>query len=216
MTERKTAIIYARVSIIRQAEEELPIEGQVDQCRVKAEALGADVVKVFRDDGKSGRSDVRPAFQDAINYCDIFSPTYLITWSSSRFARNRVDASYYKERRLKQAGVELVYVSMDVDTSTTGGWLLDGVMELFDELYSRQVSADTLRSMVKNAKAGYWNGGTPVLGYESAPAEDNPKRKRLRIVSHEAETVRRIFSMRLDGHGAKTIAIKMNEKGLLN
>lgn len=216
MSERKTAIVYARVSTTRQADEELPIDGQIEHCKAKAESLGADVIKVFRDDGRSGRNDDRPAFQDAINFCDIRNPDFLITWSSSRFARNRVDASYYKERRLKQAGVELVYVSMDVDTSTTGGWLLDGVLELFDELYSKQIAADTMRSMVKNAKAGYWNGGTPALGYTSVPAEDNPKRKRLQVVPHEAEIVRKMFSMRVDGHGAKKIAIKMNELGLLN
>lgn len=211
----KTAIIYARVSTTKQADEELPVESQIAQCRKKAEELGAEVVKVYRDDGLSGRSDTRPAFRSAIDYASVYSPTYLITWSSSRFARNKVDAGVYKAS-LAKAGTQLVYVSMNVDTSTNEGWLIDGVMELFDELYSRQVSADTLRSMVKNASEGYWNGGRPPLGYAPVPDADNPKRKRLQVVEHEAIIVREMFDLRSNGQGAMAIATLLNEKGSTN
>lgn len=215
MPNEKTAVIYARVSTVRQAEEELPVESQVEQCQRKAEELGARVLKVFRDDGISGRSDSRPAFQDSINYCDLFEPDFFICWSSSRFARNKVDAGFYK-RRLQKANVQLTYVSMQVDHSTNEGWLLDGVMELFDELYSRQVSADTMRSMLKNARSGYWNGGRAPLGFEAVPDEQDPKRKRLRPVDHEADLVRQVFRMRVDGLGARAIAMKLNETGRLH
>jgi Resolvase, N terminal domain len=41
----KRAIIYARVSSKRQADDGLPIESQLDRCRAKAMALGAEVVR---------------------------------------------------------------------------------------------------------------------------------------------------------------------------
>ncbi len=86
----KTAVIYARVSTVRQADEELPIASQIEQCKAKAESLGARVDRVFVDEGKSGRTDERQAFQDAINYCELAFPTYLVTWSTSRFSRNKL------------------------------------------------------------------------------------------------------------------------------
>ena len=38
----KKAIIYARVSTVRQADDGVSMESQIEQCRVKAAALGAD------------------------------------------------------------------------------------------------------------------------------------------------------------------------------
>ncbi|EGW52998.1 recombinase family protein [Candidatus Endoriftia persephonae] len=159
----KTAVIYARVSTARQAEDELPLESQIQQCAAKAESLGARVDRIFVDEGRSGRYDDRPDFQAAIAYCEVMSPDYLITWSTSRFARNKIDAGMYK-LRLAKAGIDIQYVSLNIDRNTDGGWVTESVLELFDELYSRQVSADTTRSMLKNAQEGYFNGGRVPFG----------------------------------------------------
>ena len=212
----KTAIIYARVSTTRQAEEELPVEGQIERCRAKAAELGAAVVEVFRDDGLSGQRADRPDFQESLNYCASFSPDYYITWSSSRLARNKVEASLAK-KLLAEVETQLVYVSTPLDLSSDSGWLLDGMFELMDEWQSKTTARDTLRSMVKIAEEGYWCGGRPPMGLEVVPAEDNPKRKRVRMVPHEAEIVREIFRLRTEeGIGAKSIAVLMNEAGKLN
>lgn len=211
----KTAIIYARVSTARQAEEELPVEGQVDKCRQKAAELGARVVQVFTDEGISGTLESRPAFQDAISYARTFQPDYLITWSTSRFARNKVDAGLYKQH-LAKAGVELVYVSMQIDRESDAGWLTEGIMEIFDEFYSRQIAADTKRSQIRAAQQGYFLGGRVPFGYQVVPAPDDPKRKRLAPEETEAAVVRRIFELRAEGYGAKTIAVMLNERGHTN
>lgn len=212
----KTAIIYARVSDRKQADEELPIAGQLEQCRAKAAALGATVLRVFVDEGLSGRYESRRGFQDAVLYAETYAPDYLITWSTSRFARNRVDASLYK-RRLQKAGTSLVYVTVDIDTSTDAGWLLDGILEIMDEHYSRQVAADTRRSLLKNAREGRWNGGRPPFGYEVVPDPADPKRRRLTPLPAEAAIARRIFELRAhQGLGARAIAILLNEEGHTN
>lgn len=211
----KRAVVYARVSTVRQAEDELPIHSQVDRCVEKAEALEATVDRVFKDEGISGTTDSRPAFRDAIDYCETFTPDYLIVWSTSRFARNRIDAGLYK-MKLRRAGVELVYVSQPIDGSTDAGWMTESILELFDEFYSRQISADTLRSMIKNARDGFWNGGREPLGYRSVPALDNPKRKRLEIEPSEAWIVREVFALRLKDLGSSRIASNLNDRGILN
>lgn len=98
-----TAIIYGRVSTVRQADDGLPIESQVQQAKAKAEALGAKVLQIFLDEGISGRSSKRPAFQGAVNFCSLTKVDYFICWSTSRFARNKIDAASYK-RTLKRWG----------------------------------------------------------------------------------------------------------------
>lgn len=207
----KRAIIYARVSSKRQADDGLPIESQLDRCRAKAEALGAEVLKEFVDGGISGTTDKRPAFQEAINFCSLMNVDYFITWSSSRFARNLLDAGRYK-LVLQTYRTRLTYASSDVDVTTDDGWLMDNFFALFDEHVSRRVSSDTRRSMLKAAGDGYFMGGRVPFGY--AAIADG---KRRRLVPHpvEAETVKRVFDMSLQGHGVKIIAMTMNDAGML-
>ena len=211
----KTAVIYCRVSTARQAEEELPIQSQQQRCEDKARALDATVLRVYSDEGLSGQSGDRPAFQQAILYCETHNPTYFVTWSTSRFARNRLDAQLYK-RRLSQSSVTLVYAGMEIDRDTDGGWLTEGILELFDEFTSKQIAADTRRSMIKAAQGGYWCGGHPPFGYRSVPAVDDPRRRRLDILPDEAMIVQRMFALRAQGVGAKPLAMALNQDGHLN
>ena len=211
--DEKTAVIYARVSTSRQADDGLPLESQIERCEAKAEQLGARVVKCFVDGGISGRVEQRPEFQAAIDYCETYGPSYLITWSTSRFARDRGVAYLYKQR-LARAGVDIAYVSVDIDRSDDSGMLLEGVFELLDEWQSHQTSKDTTRSMVRNAQRGYWNGARPPFGYETRPAADDERRKRLQPNESEAWIVRRIFDMRLSGPGVRRIAQQLNADGI--
>lgn len=210
-----TAVIYCRVSTARQAEDELPLASQEQRCADKAAALGATVLRVYRDEGRSGQSEDRAAFQAAILFCETHAPAYLITWNTARFARNRLDAQLYK-RRLARAGVALVYAGLDIDRDSDGGWLTEGILELFDEYACKQIAADTRRSMIKAAQGGYWCGGRAPLGYRAAPDPSDPRRKRLTVVEEEAAIVRRVFGLRAEGLGSRAIAVALNAEGLIN
>lgn len=207
----KRAIIYGRVSTRRQADDGLPIESQLDHCRSKASALGSVVLREFVDGGISGTTDKRPAFQDALNYCAVHQVDYFICWSSSRFARNHLDAGNYKGV-LDGYGTRLVYSSTEVDIRTDDGWFMDAISAVIDERYSRQVASDTRRSMVKNARDGFFCGGRVPFGYAVVP---DGKRRRLAPHPVEGRLVERIFNMALSGAmGAKAIAMQLNRDGL--
>ncbi|MHA7600793.1 recombinase family protein [Alicycliphilus sp. T452] len=206
----KRAIIYARVSSKRQADDGLPLESQIEHCRAKAEALGAIVSKVFVDGGKTGRTDLRAAFQDALNYCAVMDVDYFITWSSSRFARNHLDAGKYKAL-LARYGTRLLYSSTELDIRTDDGWFVDAISAVIDERYSRQVSTDTRRSMLKAARDGFFLGGRVPFGYVSVP---EGKRKRLAVHPTEGSVVKTIFGMSLRGCGTKLIAMQLNAQGM--
>ncbi|MBU1652648.1 recombinase family protein [bacterium] len=206
----KTAIIYARVSTVRQADEGLPIESQIDQARRKAEQLDAKIVGIYKDEGISGRTSKRAAFQAAIDACAEGKVTYFITWSSSRFSRNRIDAASYKAL-LKRYQTRLVYVSCDIDLRSEDSWLPDVMFEVMDEAYSRAISKDTRRSMLQNARDGHFNGGRVPFGFE-AVAEG--RRKRLKPHSTEAAVVRDMFDLYLSGLGYKEISMRLNALGI--
>ncbi len=207
----KRALIYARVSSKRQAADGLPVDSQLEQCRVKAEALGATVMREFVDGGISGTTDKRPAFQEAMAYCEAMDIDYFITWHSSRFARNVADASRWK-LYLQTTRTKLVYVSGEYNVETDDGWLMDGINSLLDENYSRRVSTDTRRSMLKAARDGFFMGARVPFGYASVP---DGKRRRLAIHPGEAEVIKKIYGLSLQGVGVKLIALTLNDSGQL-
>lgn len=207
----KRAVIYARVSTDRQAEEGLSIDSQIESCRRKADDLNAAVLHVFRDEGISGTTDARPGFRTAINRCAMGDVDYFICWSSSRFARDQADAIAYK-RELQGYGTKMVYAQSSIDLDSHEGWMLDSFQQVIDESYSRQVSADTKRSMMKAAGEGYFMGGRLPFGYQTEQ-EPGTQRRRLVPLEHEALVVRMIFDWAAQGVGAKLIAERLNGQG---
>ena len=206
----RVAVIYARVSTARQADDGLPVESQLEQCKAKAQALGARVLQIFRDDGISGRTTRRPAFLDAIEFCERQRVDLFICWSTSRFARNRVDAALHK-RSLERVGTRLVYVSQDFGESDDA-WLTEAIIEVIDEQYSRTIAKDTRRSMAKNARDGYFNGGRVPFGFRAIAAG---KRRKLEPLEAEAVVVRTMYRWYVDGDGFKEIAQRLNGAELL-
>jgi site-specific DNA recombinase len=207
----KTAIVYARVSTVRQADDGLPIASQIEQATLKAAAMGAKLLKVFMDEGISGTTSKRPAFQDAVSFCAQANVDYFIVWSTSRFARNKLDAASYKQQ-LKRHGTRVVYVSCEIDSDTDEGWFSESIFEIVDEHYSRVISKDTRRSMLKNAADGYFNGGRIPFGFITV---ESGKRKKLKVEPLEAKTVADIFRTYIEGAGTKEIALRLNKHGLL-
>lgn len=210
----KRALVYLRVSTKDQVEEEVSLPAQAEAAARVAEKLGATVERTFEDEGRSAFKQAnRPGFEAAIDYATTRGLDYFITWSSSRFARNLFEATVYKHE-LDRAGVELVYVSAPVDRTTNEGWLYDSIMQVFDELRSRDTSKDTKRSLIHNAEQGYFVGGIAPYGFASIPAPDNPKRRKLVPLPEEAIRVQEVFQMRSCGMGGAAIAAKFNAQGI--
>lgn len=207
----KRAVIYARVSTQRQADDGVSMESQIEQCRVKARALEADVVEVFRDDGVSGRTDNRPGFQAALAYCAAHRVSYFVCWSTSRFGRNLEDA-LKNANQLRDWGTKAAYVHQDIDLETDAGWMLGVMTGMMDEIYSRNVARDTLRSMITASRDGFFVGGRAPFGYQ---IERVGKRSKLAVHEDHAAIVRTMYGLALnEGLGAQAVALRMNAAGL--
>lgn len=211
----KTAVIYARVSDKKQVEKNLSIPAQMEACEERAKKLNLNVVKIYLEKGKSAWYGNRPEFEDAITYCEVNEVDYFITWDTARFSRDHVNGPLSRYR-LRSAGTKIEYLTVDIDPETDGGFILETVYQLTDELKSRKTSADTKRSMIKNAQSGYFNGGQPPFGFKVVSALDDDKRKKLQKDMQEAPVVKKIFELRLNGLGAKSIAGNLNERGISN
>lgn len=217
----KRAAIYARVSTGKQAAGELSLPDQINQCRKFAEAKGFEIVAEFIDPGVSARNDRRPEFQRMINLaCAPHRPfDVILVHSQSRLFRNAKDLHVYRDR-LDSAAVRFQSATQDIGEGDAAD-IVSGVVGLFDEFQSKETAKHVSRSMIENAKQGFWNGSRAPFGYRTYAAETRGARvkKKLEVDPPEAETVRRIFRLYVLGDGGsgplgvKQIAKRFNAEG---
>ena len=163
---------------------------------------------VFADEGISGtQTKKRTEFNRMIRMCKKKKIDLVITKSISRFARNTVDCLEYV-RQLKDLGIGVIFEKENINT-------LKMTSEFMIALYGSFAQAES-ESISKNVSWGkekaFREGKVPfqykhLLGYRKG-ADGKPE-----IVPEEAETVRLIFSLYLDGYTLLNIAqILMNQK----
>lgn len=199
------AALYMRVSTGRQAEHDLSIPDQRTQLRSWCIANGHDIVAEFVEAGASGGDDRRPAFQQMIERaCDgEHAFDVIVVHSYSRFFREAFDQEFYLRKLAKQL-VKVVSITQPVgDEREPVHAMMRKVIALFDEYQSKENAKHVLRSMKENARQGFWNGATCPLGYKLVEAERRGAKikKRLSIDPVEAETVRLIYRLYLNGDG---------------
>ncbi|MEZ5920527.1 MAG: recombinase family protein [Parvularculaceae bacterium] len=195
--------LYARVSTIRQAEQNISIPDQVKRMRRYAEARGFEVVAVYEELGASGREEKRPEFQRMIDAACAKPKVFdvILIHSFSRFFRDEVQFEVYR-RRLEKHGVAVLSITQEMSEGP-GGELTRRIIALTDEMRSKEDAKHVSHGMEENARQGFWNGAKPPFGYKTVAAEKRGDRikKKLSIDTKDAATVRLIFDLFLKGDG---------------
>ncbi|MDP2581328.1 recombinase family protein [Shimia thalassica] len=216
----QSAILYARVSSNRQAENDLSIPDQLRRMRAFCKLIGIKVVHEYKD-ARTGREMSGRSIEEIIDLVENGSEqiTMLIVHSFSRLARDAYEAEGVR-RRLEGCGVQIVSITQPIEDSPVGN-LLRQVINVFDEYTSNEIAKHVTRTMTLNAEQGYWNGGVPPFGYFAADAGTRGKKtkKKLAVDPSESEDIRLIFTLYLDGDGrsgpmgVKKVAQWMNANG---
>jgi site-specific DNA recombinase len=213
--------VYLRVSTGRQAEHDLSIPDQKAQTQAWVAQRGWIIAAEYVEPGASATDDRRPEFQKMIERaCDgenIFD--VIVVHSFSRFFRDAFGLEFYV-RKLAKHGVRLVSITQELGDDPAQV-MMRQVIALFDEYQSKENAKHVLRSMKENARQGFWNGARPPFGFKAIEVERRGARikKRLSIDPVEAETVRLMFRLFLEGDGGsgpkgvKAIAVWLNEYG---
>ena len=198
------AVAYARFSSDNQREES--IDAQLRAIKKYCSEHEIVLLATYADRGISGTSDNRPEFQRLISDSEKGAFDMVIVHKLDRFARNRFDSAIYR-RHLKQRGVRLVSVLENLQ-DTPESVILKSVLEGMNEYYSQNLSREVRKGLLENALACKVTGGHPLLGY----SVDKETHKYI-INEYEAEAVRIIFSMYVDGHSYSEIIAELNNKG---
>ena len=221
---RKRVAVYARVSTTRQAENDISIPDQLAHARRFCEGKKWYVVREFVDAGASARDDKRIQFQSLMDAACVDPSPFdvVLVHSQSRFFRDAAGYVFAK-RRLQKHGVSLVSMTQGFGEGATADFA-ETILAAADQYNSAETAKHVSRTMLENARQGFWNGAPPPFGYRTIAVEQRGQRvkKHLEIEPKEAETVRRIFKLFLDGDGTqgpmgvKAIASWLNARGLKN
>jgi DNA invertase Pin-like site-specific DNA recombinase len=198
----KRVATYYRVSTGRQYANEASIPSQRKITASFADQSGYVIVEEFVE-AKTATDDRRPVLQDMIERACAPDHPYdaILFYAFNRFFRNVAEMEL-TIRKLRKHGVEVVSVTQPTGDDPSQ-ILVRQIIGAFDEHTSREISKNTTRAMRESAKQGFWNGATPPLGYRIVEAERRGQKikKKLDIDAVEAETVRLMFKLYLDGDG---------------
>lgn len=209
-TRDVTAFIYLRLSRDDNLEgESYSIGNQKKLLTKAAKDLGYTNIVTFIDDGVSGVTMNRPGFNDMMQQLEENRAAALLVKDLSRLGRNYIEVGRLMEEFFPEHDIRLVAVSDNIDTDE-GENEMAPIRNLFNEWYARDISKKRRISNKIKGNAGE-PLGQPPYGYIKDP--DNPKHW---IIEEEAaSTVRRIFSMTLDGLGPEQIAAQLERDGVL-
>ncbi len=198
------AVAYTRFSSDGQREES--IEAQVRAISEFAERNGYALHHIYTDRALSGTSDNRPDFQRMIDDAKTGAFDVILVHKLDRFARNRADSAIYRQELAKN-NVKLVSVLENFDDSPES-IILQSVIEGYNEYYSKNLRREVMKGLRENALSCRFTGGIPCLGYDI----DKETLKYV-INPFEAEAVKLIFKMYLDGNGYTSIIDELNHRG---
>jgi site-specific DNA recombinase len=107
-------------------------------------------------------------------------------------------------RKLAKHNVRLVSITQELGDDPAQV-MMRQVIALFDEYQSRENGKHVLRAMKENARQGFYNGSRLPLGYALAEVDKRGHRtkKKLVIDAVEAEIVRLIYRLYLEGEGGR-------------
>lgn len=208
---RKRVAAYVRVST--NGEEQLQSfnsQKEYYQDKISANKEWA-LVGIYADEGITGtKTNKRDEFLRMIDDCMNGLVDIVITKSVSRFSRNLVDVLSYT-RMLKAKGVTVIFEKENIDTSTMESEmqlsLISALAQNEVESLSQNVSLGVQMKMSRGELMGF-NG---CLGYDYHPED-----KSISVNEQEAETVRLIYDLYVQGYGAYTIAKELTRLGKVN
>lgn len=200
---------YARVSTDRE-EQSSSYEAQCDYFTKKIMANPEwEFAGMYADEGITGtdtkhRAGFNQMVEDALNG----KIDRIITKSVSRFARNTVD-SLTTIRSLKEKGIGVYFEKENIDSLDAKGELLLTIMSSLAQEESRSISENTIWGIRKKMADGVLTMPTKnFLGY------DMDENGNLVINPEQAETVKMIYNLFLNGKSGAEIVRILEEKGV--
>ena len=154
---------------------------------------------IYADEGITGTLvSKRERFKDMIKDCEKGKIDLILTKSVSRFARNTVDSLNYV-RKLKAMNIGVFFEEQNLNSLTADSEMFIGLYSVIAQSESENISANVRWGIQQRMKNGTYAFRYNLLGYRKGD-DGQPE-----IIPDEAEVIRKIFNMYLDGNSTNQI-----------
>ena len=169
------------------------------------------IVKEYVDDGWTGTNFDRPKFKEMIADIEAGIIDTVITKDLSRLGRERLGVGHYTEIYFPEHNVRYIALLDNIDTYIDSGMNdMAPFKGVINDMYVRDISKKIRSSLIERKKAGNFLGVTAPYGYKKDPNN----KFHLVINEKEAEVVKRVFRLYLEGNGLTKIAQILTKDGI--
>ena len=156
-------------------------------------------VGIYADEGITGlQAKKREQFLRMIKDCEKGKIDLILTKSVARFARNTVDSLKYI-RKLRAKGVGVYFEEQSLNSLKADSEVFIGIHSVFAQSESENISANVKWGIRQRMQSGTFAFRYNLLGYKKG--EDGKPE----IVKEEADIIRSIYEMYLDGKSLDSI-----------
>ena len=173
-----------------------------------------EIVEVYTDNGITGRTFEREAFQQMLADVDAGKINCIMVKDLSRLGRNTIDTGYYIEKYFPLHRVRFIAVNDQFDSEdseNSGNHLIVPLKNMINEAYAADISKKVRAQQNQAMRDGEFVGARPPYGYRKDP--DNCHR--LLVNEDTAPIVRQIFQWTVDGVALNVIVKRLNEQGVM-
>ena len=228
------AVCYCRISTDK-AEQKLSLEHQRTLFLDTIKKNGETLFDIYVDEGETGTMlDNREGFERMLYDAgiDIHKHTYdgttitnfvaskrtpkfqkIYIKNTSRFARNTLSKQIINELRKKN--VSIFFLEQNINTSGDNSLMLD-LHQIFDENESRDKSKKIITALHQSAENNVVKTNKSIYGYRYYPVVKDDRNtyysNRLIAIPEEAEVVKLIFELYLNGKGIRAIAKELAKR----
>ena len=183
--------------------------------RYIADKLDMALYDLYIDDGYTGTTFDRPAFQRLLSDIGDKKVNCVIVKDLSRFGRNTAEASRYIQIVFPMLNIRFVSILDNVDSYADPSSIANLVVpfkNIMNEEYARDCSRKTKTASDTYRKKGHFIGSFACYGYLKDPKDHH----KLIIDSEAAKNVQMMFEWLINGMSPIQIARKLNEMGILS
>lgn len=174
-----------------------------------------EIVEVYTDNGISGRTFERPAFENMLADAESGKIDCIVVKDLSRLGRNSIDTGYYMEKYFPLHHIRFIAVNDQYDSEdedNSGSHIIVPLKNMINEAYTADISKKVKAQARQFMKDGEYIGARPPYGYKKAP--DNCHK--LLVNEDTAPVVRQMFQWKADGASLDEIVLRLNESGVLS
>lgn len=199
--KEKIYALYIRVSTEAQAEEGYSIAAQTEKLQAYCVAKGWEHTELYVDGGYSGSNLNRPNIRRLMADAEQGKVQTVIVYKLDRLSRSQKDTLFLIEDVFLPNGVGFISINENFDTTTPFGRAMIGILSVFAQLERENIYLRTRMGMLERVKQGYWRGGGGVpFGY------DYDREKGTLVPNGDAETVRKMYELYIQGYSTQKIA----------